>query len=85
MALVTQRHSVICGKIFVAMRFRDNLVNDNRAPAAPNTSPIKDLQDLVVKIIVLMITRNVYAIEIEQGLAEGFHCTIPTCSSYKKR
>jgi hypothetical protein len=71
-ARITQCNAVICGKIFVAVRFRDNLVNDNRSPATPNTATAEDLQDLVVKQIVLMITRNVYAIEIKQGLPEGF-------------
>ena len=70
MAGITQRNAVICGKVFVAVRLRDDLVDDNRPPPAPNTAAIEDLQDLVVKQIVLMITRNVYAIEIKQGLLE---------------
>jgi len=48
-------------------------VDDNRLFATPNTSPAEDLQDLVVKQIVLVIAENVCAIKSKQGLLEGFH------------
>jgi len=72
-ARITQCNAVLCGQVFFAVRLRDNLVDDNRLPTTPNTSPAEDLQDLVIKQIVLMVTVNVYTIEIEQGFLEGFH------------
>jgi len=48
-------------------------VDDNRLFATPNTSPAEDLQDLVIKQIVLVIAENVCAIKSKQGLLEGFH------------